>query len=66
MKKVFILACLVASVAFVSCTNDEEDTTNDKKTEIKKDNNLKDGVRADGPGDEGPGDDPIPIKPPKK
>ncbi len=31
MKKVFILTCLaVASMAFVSCTNDEEDTTTTK------------------------------------
>lgn len=54
MKKLFILSVFIlASGAFVSCTNDEEDTTTTKSS-------LP--VSADDPG---PGDDTVPVKPPK-
>ena len=58
MKKVFILSCLVvACMAFVSCTNDEEDTT-DNKSKIPS--------YADYPGDTGGGQSgQTPIPPPK-
>ncbi|QOG04285.1 hypothetical protein [Flavobacterium sp. MDT1-60] len=61
MKKVYILACLVASGAFVSCTNDEETSDNKSATEVKKEINPEIPSYADGPGD-----DPIIIQPPKK
>lgn len=57
MKRVYILACLVvASMAFVSCTNDEEDTTSDK-TKIP--------MYADDPDIGGGQSGQTPIPPPK-
>ena len=61
MKKVYILACLVASGAFVSCTNDDETSDNKSATEVKKEINPETPSYADGPGD-----DPVIIQPPKK
>lgn len=61
MKKVYILVCLVASGAFVSCTNDEETSDNKSATEVKKEISPATPSYADGPGD-----DPIIIQPPKK
>ena len=61
MKKVYILACLIASGAFVSCTNDEETSDNKSATEVKKEISPAAPSFADGPGD-----DPIIIQPPKK
>ena len=61
MKKVYILACLVASAAFVSCTNDDETSDNKSATEVKKEINPETPSYADGPGD-----DPVIIQPPKK
>jgi len=61
MKKVYILACLVvASVAFVSCTNDDETSDNKSATEVKKEISPAPSYA------DGPGDDPIIIQPPKK
>ena len=61
MKKVFILVCLVASGAFVSCTNDDVETSDNKSaTEAKEVNPTKPSY-ADA---EGPGDDPIKVPPP--
>lgn len=58
MKKVYILLCLVACGAFVSCTNDDE--TSDKKTtnEVKKEISPVPSYA------DGPGDDPIIVPPP--
>lgn len=61
MKKVYILACLVAFGAFVSCTNDEETSDNKSATEVKKEISPATPSFADGPDD-----DPIHIDPPKK
>ena len=59
MKKVYILACLVASGVFVSCTNDEETSDNKSATEVKKDISPAAPSYADGPDD-----DPIKVPPP--
>lgn len=59
MKKVYILACLVALGAFVSCTNDEETSDNKSATEVKKDISPAAPSYADGPDD-----DPIKVPPP--
>ncbi|MFB3387969.1 hypothetical protein [Flavobacterium sp. LAR06] len=58
MKKVYILACLVASGAFVSCTNDDETSDNKSAKEVKKE--ISPASYA------GPDDDPVIIDPPKK
>lgn len=52
MKKVFILACLVASAAFVSCTNDEETSDNKSATKVKKEVSPATPSYADGPDDD--------------
>jgi hypothetical protein len=55
MKKLFILSVFILAIgAFVSCTNDEEDTTTTKS-------NLP--IQADDP--QGPGDQPVIVTPPK-
>lgn len=62
MKKVYILACIVvASVSFVSCTNDEETSDNKSATEVKKEVTPATPSYAS---EEGPGDDPIKVPPP--
>jgi len=61
MKKVYILACLIASGAFVSCTNDDVETSDNKSaTEAIKEVNPGNPTYAN----EGPGDDPIIVPPP--
>jgi len=59
MKKVYILACLVASGTFVSCTNDDDTSDNKSATEVKKEVNPTTPSYADGPDD-----DPIKVPPP--